>query len=1143
MDIGLARSTTSLESRFLDFDQPVLLSGIQALVRLVLEQSRVDRAAGRHTGGLVSGYRGSPLGGLDQELWRRKELLAAHDIRFEPGVNEDLAATMLMGTQQLDVFPGARVDGVFGLWYAKGPGVDRSGDALHCANMAGTHRHGGVLAIPGDDHGAHSSTYPHQTEFIFQNVFIPVLNPGSVQEILDLGLTGYALSRFSGLWVALKTTAETVEQCATTILHSNRFFTTPDVAVPPHGLNFDPQLRFPADRAALEQRVVEERLPAALAWAHANRLDRLVSGGREADIGIITIGKAHQDLLHALRLLGLEDHPRIAVYKVAMTWPLETGGVCDFARGKRVLFVVEEKRPFVETQLRDALYHLPADARPMIVGKIDARGAPLLSPLMELAPENVSVALRRVLEPLPIPLKESAVGLSTLNKIDRSAELLKRAPAFCAGCPHATSTRVPEGSFATGGIGCHIMALDEGDQTRTYVQMGGEGVPFVGLAPFTDTTHTFANLGDGTYQHSGILAIRQALAAHARITYKVLFNDAVAMTGGQPAEGTPTVSGIAAQVAAEGVQRIAIVADQAARLPTARDLPPGTTRHTRKALDAVQRELRDYDGVSVLIYDQVCATEKRRRRKRGTMSPPGRHVMINEAVCENCGDCSAQSGCIAIEPVDTPLGRKRRVNPTSCNVDLSCLKGFCPSFVTAAGPPAAADIDPLWQAREDDLARTLAQPVLPHPGPWRGLFAGIGGGGIVTSGAILAMAAHLEGRAVRTLDFTGLAQKNGAVVAHVQIADAESALDVVRIPLGTADLMIAADLAVACTPGVLERNAPDAAVIGNMDLAATAAFRHDPHLVIDAALHRRTIESATDSARSVWLPAVRIAERLFGHAQAMNTLLLGVAWQRGLVPVGAPAILRAIELNGAAVELNRRAFLWGRVLAEYAELAEQILGGPKATPASLDALIEVRTAFLVDYQSDDYANRYRTLVQEVIARETAVCGAPGRLSRAAAEGLFRVMAYKDEYEVARLHIAASYTRRPVFHLAPPLISRIDPTTGRRRKIAVPGWLALPLFRVLRHGKALRGTRLDPFGWQAERRAEVALIETYVADLDVALKALRPETLDVAVALGELPDMIRGFGPVKDANRVKAQARKKVLLAQLVRLQQREMVAA
>ena len=1142
MDIGLGRAVTTLESRFVDLDQPVLLTGIQALVRLLLEQARLDRAAGLHTGALVSGYRGSPLGGLDQELWRRAKLLVAHDIKFEPGINEDLAATMLMGTQQLDAFQGSRVDGAFGLWYAKGPGVDRSGDALHCANMAGTHKHGGVLAIPGDDHGAHSSTYPHQTEFLFQNVFIPVLNPASVQEIVDLGLAGYALSRYAGLWVALKTTAETVEQAATITVPSRRRFVVPDHGLPQHGLNFDPKLRFPGDRTELERRVIDERLPALLAWARANNLDRLVSGTRDAPVGLVTVGKAHEDTLHALRVLGLDNHSHIAVYKVTLTWPLETEGLREFARGKRALFVIEEKRPFVETQARDALYHLPASERPEIVGKTDAHGASLLSPLMELSPESVAMALLKVLESAGVSAVSrardclDAAHLAMAGSVERSADLLRRAPAFCAGCPHGTSTKVPEGSFATGGIGCHIMALDSGDQTRTYVQMGGEGIPFVGMAPFTDTQHTFANLGDGTYQHSGILAIRQALAAHAHITFKLLFNDAVAMTGGQPAEGAPTVPRIAAQIAAEGVERIAIIADDAARLPRARDLPPGTTRHPREQLDAVQRELRNYQGVSVLIYDQVCATEKRRRRKRGVMPQAARHVVINESVCENCGDCSAQSGCIAIEPVETELGRKRRINQTSCNVDLSCLKGFCPSFVTIDGPPAAPGIDPQWQQRERALGLALRSPDLLASSPWRGLFAGIGGGGIVTSGAILAMAAHLEGRAVRTLDFTGLAQKNGAVVAHVQIADTPAELDVVRIPTGTADLMIAADLAVGCAPGVLERTAKSAGVIGNLDLAATAAFKQDPHLKIDAALHRRTIERVTDRAQSVWLHGVRIAETLFGNAQAMNTLLLGVAWQRGLVPVAHASLLRAIELNGAEVETNKRAFLWGRILAEHPELADEIVHGavtqPEAQPRSLDDLIATRAALLTQYQSARYAARYRDVIRDVMTREAAALGRPGRFSRAAAEGLFRVMAYKDEYEVARLHAAASYGPKPVFHLSPPLLARIDPATGRPHKMAVPGWLALPLFRMLQHGKVLRGTRLDPFGWLAERRQERAMRETYIADLRAAAAALRPQTVDTAVSLAELPEMIRGFGPVKDANRVKAEQRRAVLLARL-----------
>jgi indolepyruvate ferredoxin oxidoreductase len=1132
MDMAVDQSAVTLASRFADRDRPVLLTGIQALLRLLLEQQRLDHAAGLHTAGFVSGYRGSPLGGLDRELWAQKKLMAAHDIRFEPGVNEDLAATMILGTQELDAFPGKKFDGVFGMWYGKGPGVDRSGDAFHCANMAGTHPHGGVLAVSGDDHGAHSSTYPHQTEYMFQNVFMPVLNPASVQDVLDLGLAGWALSRYSGLWVAMKTTAETMEQAATAIVHSASRFVVPDFALPPHGLNLDHTLRFPAERAELERRMIEERIPAALAWARANRLDRLISGTDAAPIGLITVGKAHEDTLHALKRMGLDRHPQLAIYKIGMTWPLETEGLRQFARGKRFVLVIEEKRGFVESQIRDALYHLPADERPEISGKTTPRGEPLLSPLMELSPEIVASGMARFLGSAGLNLPDPPAP----PVIERPASLLKRVPAFCAGCPHATSTKLPEGSFASAGIGCHFMALDDGDQTRTFTHMGGEGAPFVGLSTFTDVKHMFANIGDGTYQHSGIMAIRQAAASGTRMTYKLLFNDAVAMTGGQPAEGSPTVPMLAAQIAAEGIKRIAIVADEAERLPPKSALPPSrmahVTTHIRADLDAVQRSLRDYEGPSVLIYDQVCATEKRRRRKRGTMAQATKHVMINEAVCENCGDCSTQSGCIAIEPVETPLGRKRRINQSACNVDLSCLKGFCPSFVTLPGPPVAPAADTTWQAREGELAAALPEPAIAEPDVWRGLFAGIGGGGIVTAGAILAMAAHLEGRHVKTLDFTGLAQKNGAVVAHVQIATDPDALDVVRIPLGTANLMLAADLAVGCSLGVLERNARDAVVIGNVDLAATAEFKRDALLSIDALLHRRTIEKVTDAKRSIWLHGVLLAERLFGNTQAMNTLLLGLAWQRGLVPVGEAAILRAIELNGAAVGLNQRAFLWGRILAERPELAAEVLGHSDAVPMELPELIEARAAALVDYQSAAYAARYRAVIDEVRAREVAVVGRTGALTRAAAEGLFRLMAYKDEYEVARLHASASYAPGAVFHMSPPLITRIDPRTGRRNKVALPGWLALPLFRALRHGKTVRGTALDLFGYQAERKAERALIEQYIADLRGVLITLRPETMGTAVSLASLPEMIRGFGPVKDHARAKAAVRRQELLAAL-----------
>ncbi len=1129
MDVGIGPAEITLDSRFTDLDQPVLLTGIQSLLRLLLEQQRLDRIAGLNTAGFVSGYRGSPLGGLDRELWTKKTLMAAHNIRFEPGVNEDLAATMVFGTQELGGFPGPKYDGVYGMWYGKGPGVDRSGDAFKCANMIGTHKNGGVLAISGDDHGAHSSTYPHQTELVFQNCFIPVLNPASVQDVVDLGLAGYAMSRFSGVWVAMKTTAETMEQASTTIIHSERHFAKPDLVLPAHGLNIDHSLSFPADRAELERRMFDERLPAVLAWARANRIDRLISGGNDAEFGLITVGKAHEDTLHALRRMGLDRDPRLAIYKVGMTWPLEPEGIRDFACGKKALLVIEEKLSFVESQIRDILYHVSADQRPEVSGKTMPNGQKLLSPLMELSPETVAGGLSTFLGSAGLNLPAPPMPIA----VSRPDGLLKRIPAFCAGCPHQTSTKLPDGSFASAGIGCHFMAMDNDSHTRTFTHMGGEGAPFAGLQSFTEVKHFFANLGDGTYQHSGSLAIRQAVAAKARITYKLLFNDAVAMTGGQPAEGSPTVPHIAHQVAAEGVQRIAIVADEAERLPKQSELPPGTTLHTRESLDEVQRALRDYEGTSVLIYDQVCATEKRRRRKRGSMQQAERHVVINESVCENCGDCSTQSGCIAIEPVETELGRKRRINQTSCNVDLSCLKGFCPSFVTVDGAPSAPDADLHWHAREGELSATLKDPVLPNAPVWRGLFAGIGGGGIVTAGAILAMAAHLEGKAVKTLDFTGLAQKNGAVVAHVQIAADESDLDVVRIPLASADLMLAADLAVGCQPGVLERNAKSGVVIGNLDLAATAEFKRNATLSIDALLHRRTIEKVTDASRSVWLHGVRLAERLFGNAQAMNTMLLGLAWQRGLIPVGQDAILTAIELNGAAVPLNKRAFLWGRILADQPALAEQILTGIiEGAPKDLDTLIAHRQAMLADYQSARYARRYKALVDQVSAREASVSGIPGPLTRAVAEGLYRVMAYKDEYEVARLHAAATYGKDPVFHMSPPLTRGIDKATGRRRKIAIKGSIALPLFRVLRHGKMLRGTPLDPFGYQAERRRERALVAQYTGDLKTISARLRADNIQAAVALAELPDQIRGFGPVKDANRLKADARRFALLTAL-----------
>ena len=1127
MDFGSTSSPITLETRLVDHDRPVLLSGVQALVRVLLEQARLDRAAGLRTEGLVSGYRGSPLGGVDQEMWRREKLLGEAGVRFQPGLNEDLAATMLWGSQQVDLFPGKRVDGVFGMWYGKGPGVDRSGDAFRCANTMGTSRHGGVLAVSGDDHVAHSSVFPHSTEGIFESVNIPILQPADVQDIVDLGLAGIAMSRFSGLWVALKTIAETAEQHGTAVIPSLRRFATPDIALPPHGLNIDGHLAWPAQRQVLERRVLVERLPAALAWARANRLDRLVAGDAAAEIGFVTVGKAHHDLLHALTRLGLDRHPALAIYKVALTWPLEPEGLRDFARGKRALIVVEEKRSFVERQIRDTLYNLAE--RPAVLGKLDLDGADLLPAELELSPELIMPALARALRPFGVP------GLSDLPEtrlpaLPASAGIIARAPMFCAGCPHNTSTVLPDGSFAMAGIGCHTMAVSTSDNTRTFSQMGGEGVPWVGLAPFMEVPHMFANMGDGTYQHSGLLAIRQAIAAKTHITYKLLFNDAVAMTGGQPAEGGPTVIKLAAQLAAEGVGQLAVVADDPARLPDAAALPPGTLRHGRDELDAVQRKMREHQGVSAIIYDQVCATEKRRRRKRGKMAQAETRVLINQDVCENCGDCTAQSNCIAIEPVATDHGRKRRISPTSCNTDLSCLKGFCPSFVTssAAAPPPVMDHAALWQAREAELSAGLPQPAPATSKIWRGLFAGIGGGGIVTCGQIVAMAAHLEGRQVTTLDFTGLAQKNGAVVSHVQMAAA--GLDVVRIPRGEADLLLAADLAVGAGADVLGRCRADAAVIGNLDLQAGAGFLKERDYAVDAGLHRRAIGRVADRGASVYLHGSQISERLFGTAQAVNTLMLGIAWQEGALPLGEASLKRAIELNGTAVPLNHRAFLWGRILATRPELADAIMADTAPLPDDLPSVIARRTAEIEAYGNARLARRYRTLVDAAGAREAALVGAPGAFTRAVAEGWYRALAYKDEYEVARLHAATDYGAEPVFHMAPPLITGIDAATGRRRKIAIPGRVALPLFRLLRHGKALRGTVLDPFGWQEDRREERKLLTRYETDITSLLPKLRADTLAAAIELAGLPVEIRGFGPIKAKSMADAAPRRTALLA-------------
>ncbi|WP_144107175.1 indolepyruvate ferredoxin oxidoreductase family protein [Paraburkholderia sp. BCC1886] len=1158
-------STYSLEDRYKREEGPVFLTGTQALVRILFEQARCDQAAGLNTGGLVSGYRGSPLGGFDQELWRQRTLLSGHRIRFEPGLNEDLGATMLWGAQQIDAFPGKRVDGVFSMWYGKGPGVDRTGDVFRNANILGTSRTGGVLAVAGDDHAAQSSMFPHQTDHVFEGTMMPILFPASVDEYIDFGLYGYAMSRFAGVWVAFKAITETVESGRSLRVQApasrSPFLTPTDISIPARGLGYDPDLRWPQERAELERRLLDERLPAVQAFARANPVDRTIVRPRGARIGLVTVGKAHGDVLAALALLGLDEAALadlgIGLYKVGMIWPLEARGLQAFAQGMQALCVVEEKRSFVERQIKEALFNVPAGERPAVYGKLGRNDAPLLPAALEFSPRQVAEALRGFLLAEGVQWRpdqeQTAAAAPTASRLAGRtialvplAEPLTRTPFFCAGCPHNTSTRVPDGSHAAAGIGCHIMALGQRDDTSTFCQMGGEGVQWVGLSSFTDMPHLFVNLGDGTYQHSGSLAIRQAVAAKTDITYKILFNDAVAMTGGQPAEGGLTVARVAAQLVAEGVGKVVVVSDSPSNYKPrgAIALPAGVDVLHRDALDALQRHLREQRGVSAIIYDQTCAAEKRRRRKRGKLIDPPRRVVINPAVCEGCGDCSVQSNCIAIEPLETELGRKRAVNQSSCNKDTSCLKGFCPSFVEVAGlEPAKPDtqrikrLEAQWASRLPPPAASAQTWALAQSA--RIVVAGIGGTGVVTIGAILAMAAHLEGKGASTLDFTGLAQKNGAVISHLQIAASAQQILTSRIDAHAADVMIGCDAVVAASAGALSRlQMGTSRAVVNSAITPPADFVGNGDLPISLDAHRTAIDTALGGAGDFW-DCAGAAQSLFGDALGTNMMMVGFAFQRGWIPLSEAAIMRAIELNGAAVSLNQRAFFWGRVLAHDPAALNATVGNRTDVPEAFDLerFIERRVADLQHYQNAAYARRYSALVDSVVQAEQRVNGQAGPLAEAVARHYFKVLAYKDEYEVARLHTDGRFAAtlanafdgraRTTFYMAPPLLSKRDPRTGRRAKIALQGAWLEPLLRVLKHGKVLRGTWLDPFGRQQDRRIERALIGEYEDDVRLALGRLTTANFDAACKLLAVPASIRGFGVVKERSYEVAQRERRI----------------
>jgi indolepyruvate ferredoxin oxidoreductase len=1145
----------------------VYMTGTQALVRLPMLQRERDLRAGLNTAGYITGYRGSPLGAYDQALTKAKKQLDRHHLKFVPGLNEDLAATALWGTQQVDLFPGAQYDGVFGIWYGKGPGVDRSGDVFRHANQMGSAKYGGVVALAGDDHAAKSSTMAAQTDYLFQAVSMPVLAPAALQDYLDFGLHGFAMSRFAGVWVALKATTDTIETAGIVDVSVDRV--TPivptDFTMPAGGLN----TRWPEQPfLKIEERLARYKIPAVLAYARANRLDRNVFGrpdGEPARLGIVATGKAYLDLRQALDDLGIEDATAcrlgVKVYKVAMPWPLEPAGITTFCAGCSQVLVVEEKRSLIQGQLKDALY--ASLERPSVIGKHDEHGQALLPDYGELSPAMLARVVASLLKrwsTMPDDARGVADAMANARIDTRIAALdasehgpkkvfesIERIPYFCSGCPHNTSTRVPEGSRALAGIGCHYMAQWMDRSTDTFTHMGGEGMAWVGQAPFTDTKHVFQNLGDGTYFHSGSLAIRHAVATKTSITYKILFNDAVAMTGGQTHDGALTPAAIAKQVQAEGVKTVVVVTDDPDKYPAGYFDSAVEVFH-RSKLDDVQRTLREIDDVSVLIYDQTCAAEKRRRRKRGSMADPQKRVFINEAVCEGCGDCGVQSNCVSIEPVETEFGRKREINQSSCNKDYSCVEGFCPSFVTIEGGALRRG---RTGALADDASNfEVTEPTLPTiDGSYALLITGVGGTGVVTIGQLLGMAAHLDGKAATVLDMAGLAQKNGAVMSFAKFAASSDRLHAPRIGIASADAVIGGDVVVTASKDALARYVRGhTRVVCNIATIPTADFTSNADWKFPLGGMEAAIADASGDA--MFVDATRLATHLLGDAIASNLFLLGYAYQHGIVPVSAAAIARAIELNNVAVESNLRAFLWGRRAAadpvRVAELAAPTKAATRISPTSqklsqsLDELIARRVDFLADYQDQAYAQRYLAFVDEVRTHERGLASADIHklpLTAAVARYLFKLMAYKDEYEVARLYTSGDFIKRIDdrfegdfkirLHLAPPLFAKRN-TKGELVKREYGPWM-LHALRLLAGLKGLRGTRFDPFGYSAERREERRLIDQYRAIVRRLLIDLAPEKLAAAVQIASIPEGIRGYGHVKARHLTDARALQAELL--------------
>ncbi|MDK9695278.1 MAG: indolepyruvate ferredoxin oxidoreductase family protein [Siculibacillus sp.] len=1148
---GAVRPVSLADKYVLDRGR-VYITGIQALVRLPLDRVRLDREAGLSTRGFISGYRGSPLAGYDQQLVAARRDLDAHGIVFTPGVNEELAATAVWGSQKV---VEAAQDGVFGIWYGKAPGVDRSTDVFKHANQSGTARHGGVLAVAGDDHLAKSSTVACQSEFQFIDCEIPVLNPADLQDVVDFGLYGLELSRWSGLWVSMIAVADTMDSSGIVDVGLDRHrFRTPRA-------EFDPRGRDAVDRPMTlkarldnERSVREIRLPAAIAHARANRIDRLAFGSKRPRVGFVATGKAYRDLRQALALIGIDDTQAarlgIAIYKVGMSWPLEPVGLGTFARGLERLVVVEHKRALMEPQIKELAYHWPDHQRPRIWGKATPDGEPFLSAIKELSAADIVPALMAVVPGLSEDerARAAADGLvqQTMWAVGHAADA-RRSPYFCSGCPHNISTKTPEGARSMPGIGCHAMTEIAERTTEGLTAMGGEGVPWVGQAPFTRVPHMFANLGDGTYFHSGLMAIRQSIAAKVPITYKILFNDAVAMTGGQHVDGLLTVPQLTRQLEAEGAARIVVVADDPDKYGTRSGFAPFVEIRPREELLLVEAELAKVPGCTVLIYDQVCAAEKRRRRKKGTYPDPAKRLFINDRVCEDCGDCSKQSNCVAVEPVETAFGRKRRINQGNCNKDFSCETGFCPSFVEVIGghlKRSGTRLDPA------ELAGDLPAPVAARlQGVHNLLVAGIGGMGVTTAAAVLAMAAHVDGLDTATLDMTGLAQKGGPVTSHVRVARLADPIEGPRVPTASLDVLIAADMLVAAGAEQLAMASPKrTAVFANGRVVPTAEFVLRQTQTFQAGRLAQTLEEV--AARFRIFDAGDLAERLFGDALYVNMILIGAAAQAGDLPITFTALETAVRLNGAAVEANLAALAVGRALIAAPErVAALVEPRPSVDPASLplDERLDFLAADLVAYHDRRLADDFRARIARLRRAEASALPGSESLTRAAMEMLHRVTAIKDEYEVARHHVDPAFAARiaqtfegvtAVRHvMAPPFFARHDPATGRPRKSSFGPWI-LTAMRVMASLRRLRGSVVDPFGHTAERRTERRLRDAFRADVERMAAELERDgaeaRMDLLADLARWPREARGYGPVKDAGMARALATRDEVLAKFDR---------